>query len=93
MTKKGEEPSDYLKGYQHAIFEIQKKYNLRNRNVPIIASKTKPNKDVSKVLEAKNDTPKVAEGKEDSPLGKKDTQLPPPTKEAKKIAFFFNLEN
>ena len=32
---KGEEQFDYLKGYQHEIFEMQKQYNLRNRNVPI----------------------------------------------------------
>ena len=36
---KGEEPSDYLKGYQHAIFEMQKQYNLKNRNVPITVKK------------------------------------------------------
>ena len=39
-VNKGEEPSDYFKRYQHAIFEMQKQYNLRNINVPIIASKT-----------------------------------------------------
>ena len=39
QLKAEEEPSDFLKGYQHAIFEIQKQYNLRNRDVPITANK------------------------------------------------------
>ena len=33
-VNKGEEPSDYLKGYQHAIFEMQKKYNLKKKKCP-----------------------------------------------------------
>ena len=37
-----EETSEYLKEYEHAIFEMQKQYNHRNRNVPIIANKTQP---------------------------------------------------
>lgn len=93
LANQGEDPLDYFKGYQHAIFEMQKKYNLRNKNVPIIANKAQPKKDAPKVAEAKNDTPKIAEGKEDTPFGKKDTQLPPPTKEAEKSVSVFNLEN
>ncbi len=93
LTNQGEEPLHYFKGYQHAIFEMQKQCNLRNRNVPIIANKVQPKKDASKVSKAKNDTPKVAEGKKDSPLGKKDTQLPPPIQEAEKSISVFNLEN
>lgn len=81
LTKQGEEPSDYLKGYQHAIFEMQKQYNIKNRNVPIIANKTQPKKDVSK----------AAEGKNDFPLGKKDIQPPSPTKEIEKLFFFLTL--
>lgn len=38
-VNKAKEPSDYLIGYQHAIFEMQKQYNLRNRNVPNTANK------------------------------------------------------
>ena len=72
---------------------MQKQYNLRNRNVVIIANIAQPKKDASKVAEAKNDTPKVAEGKKDSPLGRKDTQLPPPIKEAENSVSVFNLEN
>ena len=56
-VNKGEEPSDYLKGYQYAIFEMQKKYNLRNRNVPITASKTQPKKYAPKVSESRKYTP------------------------------------
>ena len=56
-VNKGEEPSDYFKGYQHAIFEMQKQYNLINRNVPIIANKKKPNNDNPKAVEGKKDTP------------------------------------
>lgn len=83
LVYQGKEPSDYLKGYQHAIFEMQKQYNLRNINVLIIANKAQPKKDVSK----------VAKGKKDSPLGRKDTQLPPPIKEPEKSVCGFNLEN
>jgi len=39
MIKSREEPSDFLNGFQHAIFEMQKQYNLRNRDVPITANK------------------------------------------------------
>ena len=46
-----EKPSDYLKGYQHDIFEMQKKYNLRSRNVPTVANKNQPKKDGPKVPE------------------------------------------
>lgn len=59
----------------------------------IIANKAQPKKDASEVVETKNDTPKVTKGKEDSPLGKRDTQLPPPIKEAEKFVPVFNLEN
>ena len=55
-VNKGEEPSDYLKGYQHAIFGMQKLYNLRNKNVPITANKTKPKKDAPKAAEVMKDT-------------------------------------
>lgn len=55
----GEEESNYFEGYQHAIFEMQKQYILRNINVPIIANKTQPNKDIPKDAEAKKYTPKV----------------------------------
>lgn len=93
MTNQGEEPSHYFKGYQHAIIEMQKQYNLRNRNLLIIASKAQPKKYASRIDEAKNHTQKVTEGKEDSPLGNKDTKLPPPIKEAEKYISIFNLEN
>ena len=56
-VNKGEELFDYFKGYQHATFEMQKQYNLRNRNVPITANKTQPKKDVPKATEVNKDTP------------------------------------
>jgi len=93
MTKQGEEPSDYLKSYQHVIFEMQKQYNLKNRNVSITANKTQPKKDAPKAIEDKKDNSKAVEGKIDSPLGKKDVQTPSPTKEIEKIVSIFNLEN
>ena len=93
LTKPGEEPSDFLKGYQHAIFEMQKQYNLRNINVPITASKVQPKKDASKAVEDKKDNSKVAEGKDDSLPGKKDTQTPSPTKEVEKTVSVFYFEN
>ena len=93
MTKPGEEPSDYSKGYQHAIFEMQKQYNLRNRNVPITTSKAQPKKDASKAVEDKKDKSKVVEGKDDSLPCKKDIQAPSPTKEIEKTVSVFNLEN
>ena len=53
QLKAEEEPSYFLKDYQHAIFEIQKQYNLRNRDVPITANKAQPKKNVSKAVEDK----------------------------------------
>ena len=93
LANQGEEPSNYFKGYQHAIFEMQKQYNVININVLIIENKVQPKKDAPKVTEAKNDTPKIAEGKKDTLLGKKDTQPPPPIKEVEKSVSIFNLEN
>jgi len=93
ITKPGEELSDYLKGYQHAIFEMKKQYNLKNRNVPITASKAQPKKDASKAVEDKKDSSKVAEGKNDSPPDKKVIQAPSPTKEIEKTVSSFNIEN
>lgn len=61
LATQGEEPLDSFKGYQHTIFEMQKQYNLRNINLPIIASKAQPKKDAPKVVESKNDTPKMVE--------------------------------
>ena len=55
-VNKGEEPSDYLKGYQHAIFEMKKQYNLRNGNVPLTANKTQLEKDAPKATEVRKDT-------------------------------------
>ena len=60
---------------------MQKQYNLRNRNVPIIANKTQPKKDTPKVVDGKKDICKVAEGK-------KDTPPLPPIKEAENIFMF-----
>ena len=65
---------------------MQKQYNLRNRNVPIIANKTQPKKDAPKVADGKKEAPKVVEGK-------KDTSTVPPTKEIEKSVSVFNLEN
>lgn len=93
ITKPGEDLSDYLKGYQHAISEIQKQYNLRNRNVPITASKAQPKKDASEAVEDKKDGSKVAEGKNDSPPDKKVIQAPSPTKEIEKSISSFSIEN
>ena len=56
-VNKGEEPSHYLKGYQHAIFQMQKQYNLRNINGPITANKTQPKKDAPKAAKVRKDTP------------------------------------
>ena len=63
-VNKGEEPSDYLKGYQHAIFEMQKQYNLRNINVPITTNKTQPNKDAPKAAKVRKDSPPPPPAKE-----------------------------
>lgn len=72
---------------------MQKQYNLRNRNVPITASKAQPKKDALKAVEDKKENSKVSEGKNDSPPGKKDIQAPSPTKEIEKTVSVFNLEN
>ena len=63
-VNKGEEPSNYLKGYQHAIFEMQKQYNLRERNVPITAKKTQTKKYAPKAAEVRKDTPPPPPAKE-----------------------------
>lgn len=93
ITKPREQLSDFLKGYQHASFEMQKQYNLRNRNVPIIARKAQPKKDASKAVEDKKDNSKVVEGKNDSPPDRKDIQATSPSKEIEKIVSSFNFEN
>ena len=49
--------SDYLKSYQHAIFEMKKQYNLRNINVPITTNKSKPKIYSPKLTEQNKDTP------------------------------------
>lgn len=93
MIKSGEEPSDFLKGYQHTIFEMQKQYNLRNRDVHITANKAQPKKNTSRTVEDKKENSKVVEGKDDSPLVKKDIQILSPPKEIDKTTSVFNLEN
>ena len=93
QSKAEEEPSDFLKGYQHAIFEIQKQYNLRNRDVPITANKAQPKKGVSKAVENKKEEPKQATGKGDSLLEKKDNQAHDLSKEVEKSTSVFNIQN
>ena len=58
LTNQEGEPSNYFKGYQHAIFEMKKQYNLRNINVPIITSKTQPKKYAPKITEQNKETQK-----------------------------------
>lgn len=62
--KNDEGKSDYLKGYQHSIFEMKKQYNLRNRNFPITTNKTQRKKDVLKAIEPNKDPPPPPPAKE-----------------------------
>lgn len=90
------ESNEYKRGYQNSVLDVQRQYNLRNRNVVINPNKdlvdqpstSQPKKDASQ-----KHIPKVANRKEDSSKeiqeGKKDVNA----KEIEKIQSSFNLEN
>ena len=97
MCKKYQD--DYQRGYQNAIMEFQKQYNLRNRNVVVNKDKNKTSVDISPIDQNKKDPPsKKPQRKEDnrvdimpnkSIIERKDTN----SKDGEKAKSPFSLEN
>jgi hypothetical protein len=87
---------EYRQGYQNVIFEFQKQYNLRNKNVVVNPNKVQvdqPSTSQKKKDPPRKDMPEKDNPKDDAPKksqdGKKDVNI----KEVEKSQSPFNLES
>jgi hypothetical protein len=87
---------EYRQGYQNAIFEFQKQYNLRNINVVVNPNKVQvdhPSTSQRKKYPPRKDMPEKNNPKDDGPKKAQDGKKDVNNKEVEKSQSTFNLES